>query len=305
MSQVQIPFVNNGLEPRLGSNLQFFIPFIAPNIQKIHKEYKINFLTKRKFSFSEKVFLDNETDSYYIKENEEQMNLDDDENYSSVISIITQESRNELYRTNIDKKDGYKKAKIFDIIHQESSFTKRENCLTLDEEVDEDEKKSILINKTRKDDDDNIRTKIKRAFVNIYLINKLNYILINNNSSLYFEKFPKSFAKNVTKIKNSVILDMTLEEIFQNRDLYNEKELDKFHHNLDVIKAKEIQENKDMKNYLKKTFSELFNEYINSNKFKIDEIKRLRKKNMSKDYIDKYINLSKKFIDFYRSTNRK
>ena len=305
MSQVQIPFVNNGLEPRLGANLQDYIPFFVPNIQKIHKEYKINFLTKRKFSFSEKVFLDNETDSYYIKENEEQINLDDDENYSSIISIITQESRNEIYRTNIDKKDGYKKAKIFDIIHQESSFTKRENCLTLDEEDDEDEKKSILINKTRKDDDDNIRTKIKRAFVNIYLINKLNYILINNNSSLYFEKFPKSFAKNVTKIKNSVILDMTLEEIFQNRDLYNEKELDKFYHNLDVIKAKEIQENKDMKNYLKKTFSELFNEYINSNKFKIDEIKRLRKKNMSKDYIDKYINLSKKFIDFYRSTNRK
>ena len=305
MSQVQIPFDNNGLEPRLEANLQFFIPFIDPNIQKIHKEYKINFLTKRKFSFSEKVFLDNETDSYYIKENEEQINLDDDENYSSVISIITQESRNEIYRTHIDKKDRYKKAKIFDIIHKESSFTKRENCLSLDEEDDKDEKKSILINKTRKDDDDNIRTKIKRAFVNIYLINMLNYILINNNSSLYFEKFPKSFAKNVTKIKNSVILDMTLEEIFQNRDLYNEKELDKFHHNLDVIKAKEIQENKDMKNYLKKTFSELFNEYINSNKFKIDEIKRLRKKNMSKDYIDKYINLSKKFIDFYRSTNRK
>jgi hypothetical protein len=278
MSQVEIPFVNNGLEPRLGANLQVYIPFIVQNIQKIHKEYKINFLTKRKFSFSEKVFLDNETDSYYIKENEEQINLDDDENYSSVISIITQESRNEIYRTNIDKKDGYKKAKIFDIIHQESSFTKRENCLTLDEEDDEDEKKSILINKTRKDDDDNIRTKIKRAFVNIYLINMLNYILINNNSSLYFEKFPKSFAKNITKIQNSVILDMTLEEIFQNRDLYNEKELDKFHHNLDVIKAKEIQENKDMKNYLKKTFSELFNEYINSNTFKIDEIKRLRKK---------------------------
>ena len=48
MSQVQIPFVNNSLEPRLGANLQDYIPFIVPNIQKIHKEYKINFLTKRK-----------------------------------------------------------------------------------------------------------------------------------------------------------------------------------------------------------------------------------------------------------------
>ena len=49
-------------------------------------------------------------------------------------------------------------------------------------------------------------------------------------------------------------------------------------------------------------YRDAFEEYINSDEFKIDEINRLkRKKNMQDDYIKEYIKTAYNFIEFYSS----
>ena len=50
---------------------------------------------------------------------------------------------------------------------------------------------------------------------------------------------------------------------------------------------------------LNKTFEKLFEEYLNSNEFKVDEINRLKRKGMKKDYIKKYICIANNFVNFY------
>ena len=76
--------------------------------------------------------------------------------------------------------------------------------------------------------------------------------------------------------------------------------INNFHHNYQVIEKKEIKENIELKKIFNKKYIELFKEYINSKEFKIDEINRLRKK-FEKSYIERYIYLSKNFIEFFAS----
>ena len=93
---------------------------------------------------------------------------------------------------------------------------------------------------------------------------------------------------------------MSLEEIFEKKELYHEKELKYYYRNLNVLKSKEIQENKELKNILSKKYCELFEEYINSKEFIVDEINRLKKK-FDESYIENYIYLSKHFIEFFEN----
>ena len=50
---------------------------------------------------------------------------------------------------------------------------------------------------------------------------------------------------------------------------------------------------------MNKTFRQLYTEYINSEEFNINEIKRLRQKKMGEDYIERYKNLAKNLIKFF------
>ena len=93
---------------------------------------------------------------------------------------------------------------------------------------------------------------------------------------------------------------MTLFEILETETIYSNDELNNFHHNYQVIEKKEIKENIELKKIFNKKYIELFKEYINSKEFKIDEINRLRKK-FEKSYIERYIYLSKNFIEFFAS----
>ena len=92
---------------------------------------------------------------------------------------------------------------------------------------------------------------------------------------------------------------MTLQEIFEKKELYEENNLKNYYHNLKVIKSEQIQKNIDLKEILNKKYRELFKEYINSKEFKIDEINRLKKNKMQDDYIKRYIYLAKNFIEFF------
>ena len=192
--------------------------------------------------------------------------------------------------------------KIFDVIYPDkySVFTRIENDLSylLKEEEMLCQRKRYNIRRKRRENNDNIRKKIKRGFFNKGLIHKLNMILKNQNINSYFEIFQQHFVGDVTKRTNNQLMNMTLEEIFEKKELYQESELKTYKHNLNLVKSIEIQENKELKNILNKKLYLIFEEYINSKEFLIDEINRLKNKKMDNEYIKRYIYLTKHFIEF-------
>ena len=192
--------------------------------------------------------------------------------------------------------------KIFDVIYPDkySVFTRIENDLSylLKEEEMLCQRKRYNIRRKRRENNDNIRKKIKRGFFNKGLIHKLNMILKNQNINSYFEIFQQHFVGDVTKRTNNQLMNMTLEEIFEKKELYQESELKSYKHNLNLVKSIEIQENKEIKNILNKKLYLIFEEYINSKEFLIDEINRLKNKKMDNEYIKRYIYLTKHFIEF-------
>ena len=213
----------------------------------------------------------------------------------------TDSSNSENYISlNIEIKNEANKKKIFNINYREktSLFTNIENILSIKEEPFMKRKRNPK-RRRRRDNQDNIRKKIKRGFINKSLIKKINELLKNSGSKLYFEKLPQNFVCDITKNSNNKILNMTLEEIFENKELYDQKYFNNYNHNINVLKSKDIQECQELKEILNKKYCELFEEYINSKEFQIDEINRLKNKEMDDAYIEKYIYLAFHFIEFF------
>ena len=213
----------------------------------------------------------------------------------------TDSSNSENYISlNIEIKNEANKKKIFNINYREktSLFTNIENILSIKEEPFMKRKRNPK-RRRRRDNQDNIRKKIKRGFINKSLIKKINELLKNSRSKLYFEKLPQNFVCDITKSSNNKILNMTLEEIFENKELYDQKYFNNYNHNINVLKSKDIQECQELKEIMNKKYCELFEEYINSKEFQIDEINRLKNKEMDDAYIEKYIYLAFHFIEFF------
>ena len=163
-------------------------------------------------------------------------------------------------------------------------------------------KKRFRDKRPRRENQDNIRRKIKRGFFNNALVKKLNDKLRSNGIIKYFEKFPRHFVNDVNKKKNKQILIMTLQEIFEKKELYSFKDkvtLDNYLHNKNLFKNEEIKENEELNMIMNKTIGELYEEYINSDEFKINEINRLKNNKMQDEYITKYISLAKNLIEFF------
>ena len=190
------------------------------------------------------------------------------------------------------------KQKIFNVVYRERE---EENDYPLiEKEIFKKRKRNPENSKTktrRRDNRDNIRKKIKRAFFNSFLIPKINTLLRNKDIDSSFANFQNAFVINVNKKTNKELKDMTIKEIFEKKELYQESELKYYYHNLKLVKTEEILEIKELKNILNKTYQEIFEEYLNSKEFKINEINRLKKK-FEDDYIKKYIYLAKHFIEF-------
>ena len=149
----------------------------------------------------------------------------------------------------------------------------------------------------RKENQDNIRKKIKRGFFNNGLIKKLNEKLKSIGSKKYLRKFPQHFVSDVNQKRNKELFNMTLREIFENKQLYINEDKEGFRNylnNLKVVQNEEIKENEELKIIFNKTVNELYEEYINSDEFNIIEINRLKEKKMQDDYIKRYIKLYKK-----------
>ena len=177
----------------------------------------------------------------------------------------TDSSNSENYISlNIEIKNEANKKKIFNINYREktSLFTNIENILSIKEEPFMKRRRNPK-RRRRRDNQDNIRKKIKRGFINKSLIKKINELLKNSRSKLYFEKLPQNFVCDITKSSNNKILNMTLEEIFENKELYDQKYFNNYNHNINVLKSKDIQECQELKEIMNKKYCELFEEYIN------------------------------------------
>ena len=194
------------------------------------------------------------------------------------------------------------KKKIFEVIYPETTtlFTKIEIEIisaSLSDKISLLKRKRNKKRRRRRDNRDNILKKIKTGFLNKSLIDKLNFLLKKNGINSYFVKFPQKFVSNVKKETNKKLLNVTLLEIFETKELYSDNELKDFYHNLKVVKREDIRANLVYKTILNKKYCELFEEYINSKEF-VDEINRL-KKNYDESYIENYKCIAKHFIEFF------
>ena len=190
--------------------------------------------------------------------------------------------------------------KIFEVILPEKIelFSKLEGDLFKEEENSLINRKRYQKKRSRKENQDNIRKKIKRGFFNSALIPKINMIIKKQGGKFFFEIFKQHFVSDVTKESNMELYNMTLEEIFKKKELYHQTELNTYYYNLKIFNSKEIQENKELKNILNIKLFKIFEEYINSKEFNIDEVNRLKNKNMEDLYIKRYIYLGKNFMKF-------
>ncbi len=156
------------------------------------------------------------------------------------------------------------------------------------------------IRRRRCENQDNIRKKIKRVFLNNFLYNKLNALLKKGGSILFFEKFPQNFVADVNKKTNKTIIDMTLKTIIEKKENYIGDMLERnYNHNMRVLDSLKEKKNEELEKVINMKYRDLFKEFLNSNEFKIDEINRLKKKKMKDSYIMRYIYLSKLFIKFF------
>ena len=200
------------------------------------------------------------------------------------------------------------KKQIFKVNYPDkvSLFTNTEKDNIPDEVKEKKMVKEIIKRKKRrprKENKDNIRRKIKRGFLNTGVIKKLNQKLKNIGSNLYFMRFPQSFVSDIYRKTNKEVVNMTLAEIFVNKEINTSKnrpDLNNYYHNLKVVNSDEIKTNEEMQKILNMKYCDLFEDYINSDEFKIDEINRLKRKNMNEEFINRYINVSKTFIKFFR-----
>ena len=216
------------------------------------------------------------------------------------------ENKNEFNNSFKFSKDQEKK-NYFKVIYsqKDSLFNKTDNNNFVPEQEGENflGRKRFSNRRKRKDNKDNIRKKIKRGFFNNALINKLNDLLRNMKSNKYFRKFPQSFVKDINQKRNKDIVNMTLGEIFETKELYINEEkngYENYLHNLKVVQSDEIKKNEEFIKILNKKFYELYDEYINSDEFKVGEVERLKKHKMQDEYIKRYIYLSKNLINFFK-----
>lgn len=144
---------------------------------------------------------------------------------------------------------------------------------------------------------DNMRIKNKRSFLRL-LVKAINKKLKMATFKTFFPKFLQSFAHDVKKETNKQIINLTFFQILEKKEY-----LKNIENNLDLIK--EIKEKKvsDINDIFNRKYRDLYKEYLYSKEFNIDEIKRLRnakhkKTRIDENYIEKYKDLAKNFIEF-------
>ena len=161
----------------------------------------------------------------------------------------------------------------------------------------------LIGNKRRRNKEDDIRRMIGRRFFNDIILKLINAILEKAGSIIIFEKIQQDVVYDLVKKSNKKMLDMTLEQIFIEKEIYRGKKMEKYNHNLKLIKLiksdayKDIRENTQIDKILDIKYYDLYKEYLSSNEF-IEEINRLKNnKKFDEAYIANYIYYSLHFIE--------
>ena len=152
----------------------------------------------------------------------------------------------------------------------------------------------------RREFHDNIRRKIKTKFFNKYIVSKINKELKISGSIKYFEKYPYKFVADISRQRNKIFLEMTLMQIMKNKEIYGKKEEAKYYHNLRVLESLNLEENSGLKKILNAKYIDLYDEFINSNKF-IEDLEEI--KNENDVFKDRYIYLSKTWNKYFSEYN--
>ena len=116
------------------------------------------------------------------------------------------------------------RTKIFSTVYPKkvTIFTKPEREFEFIKIKNEEE---FLNKKRRRNKEDDIRRMIGRRFFNDVLLNLINAILKKAGCINVFEKFQQDVVYYLVKKFNKPVLNMTLEDIFKKKELYNDNNL--------------------------------------------------------------------------------
>ena len=156
---------------------------------------------------------------------------------------------------------------------------------------------------------DNITKKVKSDFLRS-LVRYLNEKLRPLN--VKFSHFSYYIVTNITKLENKKNLNMTLKEMllykpFENLNIsegLNQREILNWKNNKDILDDLEKNKNTDVYNQinlddtLNNKMKDLYYEYLASKYFK-ESIETLNAHGNEYEYIQKYIQTAKNFVDFF------
>jgi len=261
------------------------------NFKSSEDKISINNLEEKSIDVDDKIKLDNGNNPISLLE----------KNYEDDLSIApSQQVKNISFKEkNIQKIDGnddsttiftqtIKKVNPDDKSCQRNSLFNKINDIKHGKKMKRQRNRRI-----RKYNADNIRRKIKRNLFNTHIKNSLNKKLKYLGISLSFRKLNKKFITDVYSHRIIEMQNMTLKEIYENKDNYDKPE----HYEKNKKVIDKIKDNIEFKDILNKKYGEIFEEFINSKEFNFDGIKEIKSKK-DEDYIQNYIYVARNFFTF-------
>lgn len=232
-------------------------------------EYQyINQLTLIKTTTKDKeAYINKNCQTYYLDEFDRQFET----NANRTLNDLTRSSDNFNLPDTPEEINAEKKSENI----EDSSLKKDKNIFLIKKvkrnETDTDINRKEVSKKLR---EDNIRTCIGRHFFS-FLIDLIVKMQQQCNCILYLQKFPRDLMLHAAEKSNKHYLEYTLEELFENKQLYENKDpFDVYSMNLKVIHELKSEKNKkimEMFGYdkiLKMKYRELYELYSKSNEYK-------------------------------------
>lgn len=127
-------------------------------------------------------------------------------------------------------------------------------------------------------------------------------------SKMFFDFLPHSFISDVSVIKNKSFLNLTMRALLTMEFGIKAKDKEKLRINKTVLNY--LDSNPDIRiqsgvdKYLNSYYKDIIKEYIDGNMFE-EDINELKEEKMPQDYIDKYFNEGKQFVDFYENDGKR
>ena len=260
------------------------------NFKNSQDKISINNLEEKSIDVDDEIKLDNGNNPISLLE----------KNYEDDLSIALLQKKNLSFKEiNIQKIDGNDDSttiftQTIKKVNPDDKSCQRNSLFNKINDVEHGKKMKRQRNRrVRKYNADNIRKKIKRNLFNTHIKNSLNKKLTYLGINLGFMKLNKKFVTDVYSHRSIEMRNMTLKEIYENKDNYDKPE----HYEKTKKVIDKIKDNIEFKDILNKKYGEIFEEFINSKEFNFDEIKKLKSKK-DEDYIQNYIYVVRHFFNY-------